>query len=125
MWDGSLIQVHNNGIRHIRQDKLNSEWKTPGKRIVQIAAINSRQVAVALSGGEITYFEIDAAGLLVEMGVIDLGEHLLECVAFHLLFYVDFLLKFLRKLSNPLSFRQSVCNLVDFFLSSFNFQAKR
>jgi splicing factor 3B subunit 3 len=76
MWNNSLLQVHNNGIRHIHANKLNSEWKTPGKRIVQMAAINSRQVAVALSGGEITYFEIDAAGQLVEMGAIDLGKEI-------------------------------------------------
>jgi splicing factor 3B subunit 3 len=74
MWDNSLLQVHSTGIRHIRPDKLNSEWKTPGKRIVQMAALNARQAAVALSGGEIVYFEIDAAGQLVEMGMIDLGK---------------------------------------------------
>jgi splicing factor 3B subunit 3 len=76
MWDNSMLQVHSGGIRHIRPDKLNSEWKTPGKRIVQMAAVNSRQAAVALSGGEIMYFEIDAAGQLVEMGAIDLGKEI-------------------------------------------------
>ena len=74
MWDNSMLQVHSGGIRHIRPGKLNNEWKTPGKRIVQIAAVNSRQAAVALSGGEIMYFEIDAAGQLVEVGAIDLGK---------------------------------------------------
>lgn len=76
MWDNSYLQVHANGIRHIRRDKLSNEWKTPGKRIVQMAAINARQAAVALSGGEIIYFEIDAAGMLVEMGMIDLGKEI-------------------------------------------------
>lgn len=76
MWDNSMLQVHPNGIRHIRPDKLNSEWKTPGKRVVQLAAVNSRQAAVALSGGEIVYFEIDAAGQLVEMGMIDMGKEI-------------------------------------------------
>jgi splicing factor 3B subunit 3 len=76
MADNSIIQVHANGIRHIRPDKLNSEWKAPGKRLVTLASVNSRQVAISLSGGEIMYFEIDAAGMLTEMGSIDLGKEI-------------------------------------------------
>ena len=60
--DNALIQVHSNGIRHIRPDQRTSEWKSPGKRIIQLASANSRQVAVSLTGGEIIYFELDAAG---------------------------------------------------------------
>jgi len=72
--DNALIQVHSQGIRHIRSDLRISEWKSPGKRIVQLAAANSRQVAISLTGGEIIYFELDAAGQLVEMGSVDMGK---------------------------------------------------
>jgi splicing factor 3B subunit 3 len=51
-----------------------SEWKTPGKRTIQLASANSRQVAISLSGGEIIYFELDAAGQLIEMGAVDMGK---------------------------------------------------
>ena len=74
--DNATIQVHSTGIRHIRPDQRISEWKTPGKRIIQLAAVNSRQVAVALSGGELIYFELDSAGQLIEMGSIDLGKEI-------------------------------------------------
>ena len=32
------------------------------------------QVAVSLTGGEIIYFELDAAGQLVEMGTVDMTK---------------------------------------------------
>jgi splicing factor 3B subunit 3 len=66
--------VHSSGIRHIRPDHRVTEWKTPGKRSIALAAVNSRQVVVALAGGEIIYFELDVAGQLVEIGSIDLGQ---------------------------------------------------
>ena len=76
MADNSLLQVHNNGIRHIRADKLTNEWKAPNRKIVLLAAVNARQAAVAIQGGEIIYFEIDAAGMLVEMGNHDMGKEI-------------------------------------------------
>ena len=72
--DNAMIQVHINGIRHIRPDKRTSEWKTPGKRYIEKAAINARQVVISLAGGEIIYFEVDAAGQLMEMGTLDMGK---------------------------------------------------
>jgi splicing factor 3B subunit 3 len=72
--DNALLQVHANGIRHIRPDQRTSEWKTPGRRIIERAAANSRQVVISLAGGEIIYFELDAAGQLMEMGTLDLGK---------------------------------------------------
>ena len=63
-----MLQVHHNGIRHVRPDGRISEWKTPGKKAIQRGSLNSRQVAVSLAGGEIIYFELDAAGMLMEMG---------------------------------------------------------
>ena len=77
----TVLQVYPEGIRHIRADKRVNEWKTPGKRAIGRCAINERQVGVAsywegegcllsfdfvlpqvviaLSGGEIVYFEMD------------------------------------------------------------------
>ena len=54
------------GIRHIRADKRVNEWRTPGKRAVVRCALNERQVVIALTGGEIVYFEMDASGQLNE-----------------------------------------------------------
>lgn len=62
----ALIQVYPNGIRHIRQDKRINEWKAPGNRVIVQCAVNERQVAIALAGGEIVYFELDASGQLDE-----------------------------------------------------------
>jgi splicing factor 3B subunit 3 len=76
--DNALLQVHSTGIRHIRRgeggEKRISEWKTPGKKQIEKASTNSRQVAISLAGGEVTYFEIDAAGMLVEMKTLDMGQ---------------------------------------------------
>ena len=72
--DNALIQVHNNGIRHIRSDNRTSEWTSPGRKLIQFAAANSRQVAISLGDGEIFYFELDQTGRLEEIGVIDMGK---------------------------------------------------
>eukprot|EP00981_Chlorochromonas_danica_P002905 scaffold591_cov174-Ochromonas_danica.AAC.6 len=74
--DNALIQVHGSGIRHIRAGGRFNEWKTPNKRTIQIATVNSRQVAIALSGGEIIYFELDETGTLIEMGSLDTGKEI-------------------------------------------------
>ena len=52
-------QVYPDGIRHIRADKRVNEWKSPGKKTVVRCAVNRRQVVIALSGGELVYFEMD------------------------------------------------------------------
>lgn len=53
------VQVYPDGIRHIRADRRVNEWKAPGRRTIVRCALNKRQVAIALSGGEIVYFELD------------------------------------------------------------------
>lgn len=61
-----LLQVYPEGIRHIRADKRVNEWKSPGKKTISKCAINERQVVIALSGGELVYFEMDpVSGLAV------------------------------------------------------------
>jgi splicing factor 3B subunit 3 len=58
-----LSKVYPDGIRHIRADKRVNEWKAPGKKQVMRCAVNRRQVVIALSGGELVYFEMDPVRL--------------------------------------------------------------
>ena len=64
--EDALIQVHPRGIRHIRVDGKVEEWDSPQHRTIVAATTNERQVAVALSSGEIVYFEVDTDGSLAE-----------------------------------------------------------
>lgn len=64
--EDSLIQIHPRGIRHILADRRVNEWPAPQHRSIVAAATNERQVAVALSSGEIVYFEMDVDGTLAE-----------------------------------------------------------
>ncbi|KAJ1565911.1 Splicing factor 3B subunit 3, partial [Nowakowskiella sp. JEL0078] len=64
--DDALVQVYPQGIRHIRVDRRVNEWKAPGNRTIVRASCNQRQVVIALSGGEIVYFELDSRGQLNE-----------------------------------------------------------
>lgn len=64
--DDALVQIYPDGIRHIRSDKRVNEWKTPGKKNIVKCAVNQRQVVIALSGGELVYFEMDPTGQLNE-----------------------------------------------------------
>lgn len=69
----SLLQIHENGIRHIKPraegteegDNIN-EWDPPkGTRIIAACA-NNFQVAIALTNNTIIYFELDDEGNLNE-----------------------------------------------------------
>ncbi|XP_072013068.1 splicing factor 3B subunit 3-like [Amphiura filiformis] len=64
--DDALLQIYPGGIRHIRADKRVNEWKTPGKKNIVKCAVNQRQVVIALTGGELVYFEMDPTGQLNE-----------------------------------------------------------
>lgn len=74
-----IIQIHSKGIRHIRnlqflnEDDPNdgqndglTDWQTPAHRTIVAYAANNRQVAIALSSGEIYYFECDEDGSLAK-----------------------------------------------------------
>ena len=78
--EDSLVQVYPNGIHHVRADGRVSEWKSPRGRPIAKAAANARQVAVALQGGEVIYFELDQQGSLIEMDKKDLGQEV-TCLA--------------------------------------------
>nr|CAG8441343.1 1268_t:CDS:10 [Entrophospora candida] len=62
----ALLQIYPQGIRHIRVDRRVNEWKTPGNKTIVKAATNKRQVVIALTGGELVYFELDSQGQLNE-----------------------------------------------------------
>ncbi|TPX35307.1 hypothetical protein SmJEL517_g02334 [Synchytrium microbalum] len=64
--DDALVQVYPQGIRHIRSNRRVSEWKSPGNKAIARAACNQRQVIIALSSGELVYFELDMTGQLNE-----------------------------------------------------------
>ncbi len=79
MGDDSLVQVHPNGIHYLRADGRVSEWRPPRGRTVTQAAASARQLVVALGGGEIIYFELDATGMLAEVDKKDFG-HEIACL---------------------------------------------
>ncbi|KAI8491080.1 Splicing factor 3B subunit 3 [Branchiostoma belcheri] len=64
--EDALLQIYPEGIRHIRADKRVNEWRTPGKKTIVKCAVNQRQVVIALTGGELVYFEMDPTGQLNE-----------------------------------------------------------
>jgi splicing factor 3B subunit 3 len=66
MGDDALIQVYPKGIRHIQAGGKVNEWPAPQHRSIVAASTNSKQVAIALSSGEIVYFELDRDGSLNE-----------------------------------------------------------
>lgn len=61
--DDALVQVYPDGIRHIRADRRVNEWKAPNKKTIVRCAVNQRQVVIALSGGELVYFEMDPVSM--------------------------------------------------------------
>lgn len=71
--DNSMLQIHQNGIRHVRKFQPVTEWKAPGKKVIEKCAANSRQVVISLAGGEVIYFELSPSGDLAEKGKLDLG----------------------------------------------------
>ncbi len=70
---GALLQVHPGGIRLVRPNKPLAEWRAPGKKEVVKCACNGRQLAIALTGGNIVYFEGDQ-GQLREVGSLTLSN---------------------------------------------------
>jgi splicing factor 3B subunit 3 len=57
--DNSWLQVHSGGIRHIGTNKAIREWKAPSKKLISAVASNERQCVIALSAGELIYFELN------------------------------------------------------------------
>jgi splicing factor 3B subunit 3 len=64
--DGSFLQVTPLGMRMVPFSATGVKgaqrnWQPPGRRTVVRAAVNMRQILLALSGGELIYFEYDNA----------------------------------------------------------------
>lgn len=76
-------QVYPGGIRHICADKRVNEWKAPGKKMIVKCAVNQRQVVIALSGGELAYFEMDPVSVFVLFDIILLVFHALSVQISH------------------------------------------
>jgi splicing factor 3B subunit 3 len=72
MADGSYVQVHPQGIRHLLAGRTN-EWRAPGNKRVVCASGNERQIVIALSGGEIVFFELDDTKQLGEVAKRDMN----------------------------------------------------
>jgi splicing factor 3B subunit 3 len=71
--DGSVCQVHPAGVRHIQKGQAR-QWHCPGLKRIEFASANTSQVLIALAGGEIIYFELDAiSGNLTESSTKDMG----------------------------------------------------
>lgn len=79
MADDSTVQVHPTGIRHLLPRRTN-EWKASGQKRIMCAAANEMQVVIALSGGEILYFEIDESHALQEVAKRDMNYEI-NCLA--------------------------------------------
>ena len=66
----AILQVHPNGIRHILAHGQVNEWAAPISDGVQTTIVasttNARQAVIALSTGELVYFELDMDGQLNE-----------------------------------------------------------
>ena len=65
--DSSLVQVTPGAMRRIRpaqqqQQQRVEDWHPPGRKTIVAVAMNSVQVVLALSGGELFVFELDVAG---------------------------------------------------------------
>ena len=68
MADDALVQVHHQGLRHIRHAGPTNDWEPPVHTYIVAAATNARQIAIGLSNGALVYFEIeDETGTLTEI----------------------------------------------------------
>lgn len=53
--------MYSHGLRVIMKGQPPQEWRAPGKKQIEKACANERQVVLALAGGEIIFFELDEA----------------------------------------------------------------
>lgn len=79
--DGAFLQVYPTAMRMIQfvngVKGAVREWQPPGKRSIVKAVCNERQVVLALSGGELVYFEVDpGTRMLKEAGKKSLGAEI-------------------------------------------------
>ncbi|EQC32637.1 hypothetical protein SDRG_09613 [Saprolegnia diclina VS20] len=70
--DDSMVQIHRNGFNHVRQYQRVTQFKAPGKKVIERCTANGRQVVLSMAGGTIIYFELSPTGELVEKGRTEL-----------------------------------------------------
>lgn len=58
--DGSILQVFNTGFKHICKNKNPKEFTLSGQ--ILRAASNPKQLALAMQGGDLLYYEISNNG---------------------------------------------------------------
>ncbi|RMZ73108.1 hypothetical protein GMOD_00009623 [Pyrenophora seminiperda CCB06] len=87
-----IIQIHPKGIRHIRSIQFPNgdavathadlmDWHPPAHRTIVACATNNRQVAIALSSGQILYFEC-AEDYSLSMAETDISlDSTISCLA--------------------------------------------
>jgi len=71
---GGIIQVCSDGVHLAKNGSSERIFSAPPGKNIDCAAINERQLAVALEGGRIHYFELNEAGSMVESAVHESGE---------------------------------------------------
>jgi splicing factor 3B subunit 3 len=87
-----IIQIHPKGIRHIQGIQFPNDdavathasltdWQPPAHRTIVACATNNRQVAIALSSGQILYFECDSDGSLAMAEEEIALESTISCIA--------------------------------------------
>lgn len=69
-----ILQILPNSVRYIKARDQVKEWRAPAKKQIQHASANQRQVVIALTGGEIYYFQLDDSDQLVEVARKDMGN---------------------------------------------------
>ena len=58
-----MMMSHNNDVIIIRRV---NEWRCPERKQIVKCSCNRQQVVIALTGGEVVYFEMDPTGQLNE-----------------------------------------------------------
>lgn len=87
-----VIQIHPKGIRHIQGIQFPdgdaaavnvslTDWHPPAHRTIVACATNNRQVAIALSSGQILYFECDSDGSLAMAEEEVILDSTINCLA--------------------------------------------
>ena len=65
--NATSLQVHQGGLRLLSPERRINKWAPPGRRTVVACATNTQQVVIALLGGDLTYFELNPNGQLLEV----------------------------------------------------------
>lgn len=87
-----IIQIHPKGIRHIQGIQFaegkavavrqeTTDWQPPTHRTIVACATNNRQVVIALSSGQIMYFEADSDGSLAMAEEELILDSTINCIA--------------------------------------------